>query len=285
MEKLIIKGGQRLHGRVKISGAKNAVLPIIAATLLGNERPSTLDEVPSLDDVTYDNEIDNETYRRELKAEQKKLRGYHDLLHEKHIPLLIAYEGWDAAGKGGNIKRVARGLDARGYRVIPSAAPSWVELHHPFLWRYWINLPRNGHIAIYDRTWYGRVLVERVEGLATKDEWRRAYDEINEFEWDLQQWGAILIKFWIDVSPEEQLKRFTDRQNNPMKSWKLTDEDWRNRDKYPQYKEAIDDMIRLTSTEFAPWQIIESDNKYFARVKALKIINKTIENRLGLDAD
>ena len=239
-------------------------------------------KVPGLDDVTYDNTITNEAYRDQLKAEQKRLRLYHDMLHERHIPLLIAYEGWDAAGKGSNIKRITKGLDARGYRVMASAAPSWEEQHHPFLWRYWATLPRNGHVAIYDRSWYGRVLVERVEGLASAPEWRRAYDEINEFEWELQQWGAILIKFWVNVSQDEQLRRFEDRQNNPLKSWKLTEEDWRNREKYPQYKTAVEDMLRLTSTEYAPWQIIESDSKYFARVKALRAVNEAIEKRLEL---
>lgn len=239
--------------------------------------------VPSLDDVTYDNVIDNESYRLQLKAEQKKLREYSQTLYLERIPTIIAYEGWDAAGKGGNIKRVARALDARDYRVIPSAAPTWDEKHHPFLWRYWTNLPPTGHVGMYDRTWYGRVLVERVEGFATPSEWRRAYDEINEFEWELYQWGAIILKFWIDVSDEEQLRRFRDRENNPLKQWKITPDDWRNRDKNDLYRVAVNDMIRLTSTEYAPWQIIESDSKYFARVKALKAINAAIEKRLGIE--
>ncbi len=239
-------------------------------------------KVPTLEDVSYDNVLEADDYRAQLKAEQKKLARYGQLLHEEQIPMLVALEGWDAAGKGGAIKRIARALDARGYRVVPSSSPTWDEKHHPFLWRYWTNLPRTGHVAIYDRTWYGRVLVERVEGFATQAEWQRAYDEINEFEWELQQWGAILVKFWVDVSSDEQLARFEARQADPAKQYKITDEDWRNREKSELYRVCIDDMLRLTSTEYAPWQIVESDSKYYARVKALKAVNAAVEKRLGL---
>ena len=239
-------------------------------------------KVPSLDEVSHDKVLEADEYRRKLKKEQKKLAHYGQILHEEEIPMMLAFEGWDAAGKGGAIKRIARALDARGYNVIPSASPSWEEKHHPFLWRYWKNLPRTGHVAFYDRTWYGRVLVERIEGFATQAEWQRAYDEINEFEWEMQQWGAILIKFWINVSADEQLARFEARMNNPAKRYKITDEDWRNREKNDLYFTCINDMLRLTSTEYAPWHIIESDNKYYARVKALKTVNAAIEKRLGL---
>ncbi len=239
-------------------------------------------KVATLADVSHDLTLDADSYRAQLKAEQKKLARYGQLLHEEQIPMLVALEGWDAAGKGGAIKRIARALDARGYRVVPSSSPTWDEKHHPFLWRYWTNLPRTGHVAIYDRTWYGRVLVERVEGFATQAEWQRAYDEINEFEWELQQWGAILVKFWVDVSSDEQLARFKARQADPAKQYKITDEDWRNREKSDLYHVCIDDMLRLTSTEYAPWQIVESDCKYYARVKALKAVNAAVEKRLGL---
>ena len=201
-------------------------------------------------------------------------------MYIKRIPLIIMYEGLDAAGKGGNIKRVAQALDARSYTIFPSPAPTKQELMHPFLWRYWTRLPKAGHVGIYDRSWYGRVLVERVEGFASPQQWSRAYDEINEFERDLVRWGAILIKFWVDISPETQLQRFEAREQNPEKQWKITAEDWRNRDKYPQYYAAIDDMFRLTSTDFAPWIVLESDDKYYARIKALKIINEALEERL-----
>jgi len=151
---------------------------------------------------------------------------------------------------------------------------------HPHLWRYWIRLPKAGHVGIYDRSWYGRVLVERVEGFASPEQWSRAYDEINEFEHELVQWGAILLKFWVDITPEEQLRRFEMRQNDPNKAWKITEEDWRNRDKYPQYKMAVNDMFRLTSTTFAPWHVLESDDKHYARVQALEIVNNALEQRL-----
>jgi len=201
-------------------------------------------------------------------------------MYQKRVPLMLMYEGRDAAGKGGNIKRVAQAIDARAYTVFPSPAPTKPELMHPHLWRYWTKLPRAGHVGIYDRSWYGRVLVERVEGFASTDQWTRAYDEINAFEYELVQWGAILLKFWVDITPEEQMNRFEARQQDPNKVWKITAEDWRNRGKYPQYKAAIDDMFRLTSTTFAPWIVLESNDKRYARVQALRAINEALEKRL-----
>ena len=226
------------------------------------------------------NPMDEAEYRAQLKRQQKRLGKLEMEMYRARIPLILMYEGWDAAGKGGNIKRVAQALDARAYTIFPSPAPTKPELMHPFLWRYWTRLPKAGHVGIYDRSWYGRVLVERVEGFASPAEWARAYDEINEFEQELVRWGAILLKFWVDVSPDEQLARFNARAADPAKQWKITDEDWRNRDKYPQYKAAVDDMFRLTSTPFAPWIVLESDDKRHARVKALKIINDALEARL-----
>lgn len=219
-------------------------------------------------------------YRRRLKLEQKRFAVLEQEMYLARIPLLIMYEGWDAAGKGGNIKRVAQALDARAYTIFPSTAPTKPELLHPPLWRYWTRLPKAGHVGIYDRSWYGRVLVERVEGFASPTQWARAYDEINEFEYDLHKWGAILIKFWVDVSREEQLARFEEREADPAKQWKITEEDWRNRDRYPQYETAVEDMFRLTSIAYAPWTVLESDDKRFARVKALEIINHTLNGRL-----
>ena len=239
-----------------------------------------VDDYPTIDAVDHALVLEPDAYKSELKAEQERLNKLEMEMYQKRIPLMVMYEGWDAAGKGGNIKRVAQALDARAYTVFPSPAPTKPELLHPHLWRYWTRLPKAGHVGIYDRSWYGRVLVERVEGFATPSEWGRAYDEINEFERELVRWGAILLKFWVDVSPEEQLRRFNDREQDPAKQWKITDEDWRNRDKYPQYKAAIDDMFRLTSTPFAPWIVLESDDKRYARVKALKIINDALEARL-----
>ena len=243
-------------------------------------RFTQVENPPCLDDVDHTLALDYETYRKELEKQQERLNKLEMEMYQKRIPLMIMYEGWDAAGKGGNIKRVAQALDARAYTIYPSPAPTRPELMHPHLWRYWTRLPKAGHVGIYDRSWYGRVLVERIEGFASPSEWARAYDEINEFEQELVRWGAILLKFWVDVSPEEQLRRFQDREADPAKQWKLTDEDWRNRDKYPQYKSAVEDMFRLTSTPFAPWYILESDDKLYARIKALTIINDTLEARL-----
>lgn len=238
--------------------------------------------IPSLDEVDHSLVLTHDEYKLQLKAEQERLRRIELEMYIRRVPMMIMYEGWDAAGKGGSIKRVAQALDARSYTIFPSPAPTKPELLHPHLWRYWTRLPKAGHVGIYDRSWYGRVLVERVEGFASTDQWSRAYEEINEFERDMVDWGAILLKFWVDISPETQLQRFEARENNPAKSWKITAEDWRNRDKYPQYRAAVDDMFRLTSTHNAPWIILESDDKYYARVKALRIINEAIEKRLGL---
>ena len=237
---------------------------------------------PRLADIDHTLALTREEYQEALKREQKRFAELELKMYLARVPLMILYEGDDAAGKGGNIKRVAQAIDPRAYTIFPSPAPTKVELAHPHLWRYWTRLPRAGHVGIYDRSWYGRVLVERVEGFASPAEWGRAYDEINEFEGELEAWGALLLKFWVAVSPEEQLNRFNDRQNNPDKQWKITPEDWRNRDKHPQYDAAVDDMFRLTSTPYAPWRILESTNKYYARVKALKIINDELEKRLGL---
>ena len=237
---------------------------------------------PKIDHETKKPRIETqEEYRTQLKAEQARFRKLQEQCYPKRIPIMLMYEGWDAAGKGGNIKRVAQAMDARAYKIFPSPAPTKVELAHPHLWRYWIHLPKAGHVGIYDRSWYGRVLVERVEGFATPEEWSRAFDELNAFEHELVQWGAVLLKFWVDITPDEQLARFEAREQDPTKTWKITPDDWRNRDKYPQYKEAVDDMFRLTSTSFAPWIVLESDDKHYARVQALRAINDALEARLG----
>jgi len=236
--------------------------------------------MPLIKDVDMDHSLTAEKYSKDLKKEQAKLADYHNKLYLHRIPMIIAYEGWDAAGKGGNIKRVSEALDPRGYEVMPIASPTPDEKNRHFLWRFWKRLPKDGHIAIFDRTWYGRVMVERIEGFCSPADWQRAYGEINDFERQLYDWGAIIVKFWINITNEEQLKRFNARKENPEKQWKLTDEDWRNRDKWPKYEEAVNDMIKYTSTDFAPWQIIEGNDKYYARIKTLKIINKAIEDRL-----
>lgn len=250
-----------------------------AAPILQNTFAMT--RIPKLSDIPLDRTITDEEYEKELSSLQKKLGKLHNELYLRQIPVIICYEGWDAAGKGGNIKRITEALDARGYEVNPIASPEPHEKARHFLWRFWMRLPRTGHIAIFDRTWYGRVMVERLEGFCTENDWQRAYNEINEFEKELSDWGAILIKFWVQIDKDTQLERFTLRQNTPEKRWKITDEDWRNREKWDQYEVAIDEMLEKTSTSFAPWNVLESNDKKYARIKALRIVVKAIEERLN----
>ena len=236
--------------------------------------------MPKISEVDLNCAISEEEYEQRLDKLQKKLMKLSYKLYKKHIPLIIGYEGWDAAGKGGNIKRLVSCFDPRDYVVKPIAAPDAYEKSRQFLWRFRKYLPKTGHIAVFDRTWYGRVMVERVEGFCTENDWKRAYNEINEFERELYDWGAIVVKFWLQIDKDEQLARFNDRQNTPEKQWKITEEDWRNREKWEAYEVALDDMLQYTSTEFAPWHIIESNNKQYARIKAIETVIDAIEQRL-----
>ena len=234
-------------------------------------------KMPKLSEVDLSPTIEEEEYKKELKKLQKRLSELHNIIYRKKIPVILCYEGWDAAGKGGNIRRVAYPLDPRGFDVHPIASPEPHELNRQYLWRFWTRLPRTGHICIFDRTWYGRVMVERLEGFCAEKDWKRAYNEINEFERQLTDWGAVLLKFWIHIDQDTQLARFNERQNTPEKQWKITEEDWRNREKWPQYETAVDEMLQKTSTENAPWFIIESNDKHYARIKALRIIVEALE--------
>ena len=195
-------------------------------------------------------------------------------------PVCAVFEGWDASGKGGCIKRLVAPLDPRHVRVASFAAPTYDEKRHHFLWRFWPALPGWGGMAVLDRSWYGRVLVERVEGFATEQQWRRAYDEILEFERTLVAEGMILVKFWLHVSGEEQKRRFERRRKDPLKQWKLTDEDWRNRDKRRAYEAAVEEMLDRTDTPFAPWSLVEGDSKRWARVKVVETMIAAIEDGL-----
>jgi polyphosphate kinase 2 (PPK2 family) len=188
-------------------------------------------------------------------------------------------EGWDAAGKGGAVRRLTQALDSRQYEVIPIAAPTKEELSHHYLWRFWSHIPAAGRIAIFDRSWYGRVLVERIEGFATKSEWQRAYREINQFEQQLLNFGAIICKFWVHISQEEQLQRFKDREQTPHKKWKLNDEDWRNREKWNDYLDAAEDMFEL-SGQPVPWTLVSGNQKYYSRVSILEAFAKQLRERL-----
>ncbi len=205
--------------------------------------------------------------------------------YKQRRSVVLVFEGVDAGGKGGAIRRITSAVDARLYRTMSVAAPTDEEKAHHYLWRFWRHVPRAGHMIIYDRSWYGRVLVERVEGFASEADWRRAYSEINEFEEQLVENGAILLKFWLQVSDEEQLRRFQDREDTPYKRYKITDEDWRNREKGPEYKSAVNEMVARTSTEHAPWTLVEGDDKPYARVKVLTTVcdamRKALKNEKG----
>ncbi len=240
-----------------------------------------LRKIPLLADIPLDKTMEDEEYHEELKRLRTRLDELHNVVYRKHVPVIIAYEGWDAAGKGGNIKRITSALDPRGYRVYPIASPEPHEKARHYLWRFWKRLPKSGHIAIFDRTWYGRVMVERLEGFCSENDWRRAYNEINEFEKELVDDGAVVIKFWVQIDQQTQLERFTDRQNTPEKQWKITEEDWRNREKWDEYEDAINEMLRKTNTSFAPWHVLESVDKHYARIKALRIVVEELEKACG----
>lgn len=233
-----------------------------------------------LDKIDLAKIMEPEDYKSELKRCQKRIRDIEHEIYMRRIPIIIAYEGWDAAGKGGNIKRMVENLDPRGYEVIPICAPNDIEKSHHYLWRFWNRMPKAGHIAIFDRTWYGRVMVERIEGFCSCTEWRRAYREINEMEKQLTNFGTILIKFWLQIDKGEQLRRFEERENTPAKNYKITEEDWRNRDKWDAYETAVNEMLFRTNTTYAPWVVVESEDKYFARIKALKTVIEQAEKRL-----
>jgi len=216
--------------------------------------------------------LEHEEYKTSLIKYQVAL---HELAYQVYVqerPVIIVFEGWDAAGKGGAIRRITEKIDPRGFVVYPIAAPKGDSAVRHYLWRFWRRLPETGQIAIFDRSWYGRVMVERIEGFCTEKEWKRAYREINYFERQLVDFGTILFKFWLQISKEEQLRRFEARNVDKLKAWKLTDEDWRNREKWDQYEAAVNEMLLKTSTITAPWTVVEGDSKYYARIKILRTI-------------
>ncbi len=216
-------------------------------------------------------------YQKELSRLQGRLNALRREARARKLSTIILFEGWDAAGKGGAIRRLIQPLDARYYQVISVAAPTDEERAHHYLWRFWRHLPRAGRVTIFDRTWYGRVLVERVEGFATRAEWMRAYAEINHFEGELLEHGIVLLKFWIHITPEEQEARFLARADSPIKSWKLTEEDWRNRDRWGAYERAVNDLVEHTSTRLAPWTLVEGNDKRYARVRVLQEVCRRFE--------
>ena len=238
---------------------------------------------PRLDDLDLSLDLDKKKYKARLKKAQKRLVALRLELggqtgdEEIGPPLCVLLEGWDASGKGGAIKRLTQKLDPRHVRVVQFAAPTYDEKRHHFLWRFNHALPGWGGMAILDRSWYGRVMVERVEEFTPEPVWRRGYDEINQFERLLTAEGTILVKLFLHLSEEEQLARFEKRADNPLKAWKLTDEDWRNRGKRAEYEAAIDQMFKQTSTEHAPWHLVEGDDKRWARVKVIETVCAEIE--------
>ena len=252
----------------------------LAVPLLQNVFP--LVRMPLLAEVPLDKEIEADEYRKELKELQNRLGELHNRLYRKKVPVIIAYEGWDAAGKGGNIKRIAGALDPRGYEVHPIASPEPHEKARHYLWRFWTRLPKTGHIAIFDRTWYGRVMVERLEGFCSENDWMRAYNEINEFEKELHDWGAVIIKFLGCRSTKIRSLSVLMRDRIHRKnSGRLRTRTGRNRDKWDAYETAVNEMIQKTSTTYAPWHILESVDKKYARIKALKIVVEELEKVLG----
>jgi AMP-polyphosphate phosphotransferase len=236
--------------------------------------------VSLLDALDLSLKLDEATYERRILEEQLRLRKLHFRMYEEQVPLLAVFEGSDAAGKGGAIKRITETLEPRGYTVSSFSAPRGEEKTHHYLWRFWRALPRAGHLGVFDRSYYGRVLVERVEGFCSEPEWRRAYREINDFEAQQASFGMVICKFWLQVSFDEQLRRFRDRERDPFRQYKLTPEDWRNRARWGEYAAAVEEMLAFTSTPDAPWTVVEADDKFHARVKVLSTVNAALEAAL-----
>jgi len=233
-----------------------------------------------LDHVDLSQKLSRKEYDERLQAAQSRLRGLAWRARKAKINTVAVFEGWDAAGKGGAIRRVTSAVDARLYRVISVAAPTDEENAQHYLWRFWRQLPRTGYFTIYDRSWYGRVLVERVEEFCSRHEWSRAYQEINHFEQQLAGNNTVVLKFWVHISQEEQLRRFKERQKIPWKQYKLTEEDWRNRDRWDAYKDAVNDMVARTSTTYAPWTLVPGNDKWFSRVTVVETFCERLEAKL-----
>ncbi len=229
----------------------------------------------------YTRRLSRKRYEDELEILQGRLNLLSRDPRMQDRSLVMVFEGMDAAGKGSTIRRITQALDARFYRVVPVAAPNENERAQPYLWRFWRYIPRHGRAVVFDRSWYGRVLVERVEGFCTEADWGRAYGEINEYEEELTEAGVVIVKFWLAITPGEQLRRFQERQDTPHKHYKITDEDWRNRDKWPQYEAAVGDMIDRTSTQVAQWHVVASDDKLWARIEVLRTLCERLEAALG----
>jgi polyphosphate:AMP phosphotransferase len=248
-------------------------------TRAGKDRRSRRATVLSRVDMSV--EVGKREFGRRLEKYEGRLNTLQREASRNGVSTILLFEGWDAAGKGGAIRRVTAALDARDYQVIPIAAPTDEERAHHYLWRFWRHLPRAGRFTIFDRSWYGRVLVERVEGFCARDEWMRAFAEINQFEQQLVEHGVVLVKYWMHITKDEQLRRFRARGKSPYKQWKLTDEDWRNRKQWNDYEAAVDEMVERTSTRLAPWTLVAGNDKFAARLQVLKTVCDRLERALG----
>ncbi|NNJ90060.1 MAG: polyphosphate:AMP phosphotransferase [Gammaproteobacteria bacterium] len=258
--------------------------PHVADTQITSHSPTLPDgknaQVTILDHVDLSQKLSRNQYKSKLKGLQKKANKLIWDSYNKKKSIVLVFEGWDASGKGGAIRRFTNAIDSRLYRASSVAAPTKEEQARHYLWRFWKEIPRCGYITIYDRSWYGRVLVERVEGFASDEEWHRAYSEINAFEEQLTESGSTVLKFWLQISQEEQLRRFKEREKVPYKRHKITEEDWRNREKWDEYKLAVNEMVIRTSTEYAPWTLIAGEDKLFARIQVLESICSAVESAL-----
>jgi len=285
----IVRDGVKsaLEAQQRRQAARDVAEPIELQTLegpAGSDSPSegpSLPHLPTvLDRLDLDARLSKKAYKKRLKAAKARLAVLARQARDRGVSSVLVFQGWDAAGKGGAIKRLAQALEARDVRMHAIGAPTDEERNHHYLWRFWRRLPRAGRIAIFDRSWYGRVLVERVEGFASDAEWHRAYSEINSFEEALVDHGVVVAKFWLHISKDEQLRRFEHRAKTPWKAWKLTEEDWRNRERWHEYELAVHDMIGRTSTRVAPWTLVEANDKYHARVKVIETYVAALEARL-----
>jgi len=230
-----------------------------------------------LDTIDLSQRLSKHDYEKQIPELQLRLLILQQKVREAGVPVIVMYEGWDAAGKGGSILRITEKMDPRGFQVHPIGAPNEVERQHHYLWRFWTKLPPKGILAIFDRSWYGRVLVERVEKLCDKDDWKQAYHEIRDFERTLIDGGYALVKFWMHISKEEQLRRFEERRDNPLKRWKIGPEDWRNREKWEEYLEAAEEMFAETDIPQSPWRFIAAEDKHFARIETARIVAEAME--------
>jgi polyphosphate:AMP phosphotransferase len=264
--------GERPAGKPASEAGRRANRAVRRQAAAPGARSSAAASRTILSSLDMSQSVTKKVFGKALEKYQGRLNRLQRRAGDRQLSTILVFEGWDAAGKGGAIRRITGALDARAYQVIPIAAPTDEERAQHYLWRFWRHLPRAGRLTIFDRSWYGRVLVERVEGFAAEPEWRRAYSEINDFEEQLVGHGITLVKFWVHITRDEQLRRFKEREKSHYKQWKLTEEDWRNREKWEEYERAVNEMVERTSTRAAPWTIVEGNDKYFARLKVLRTV-------------